>query len=95
MEDIVRYKRLEGVQDALRKISAAAFEGDVQRAGFREPALWSTSHAGDLGDQDQIIPASHASFPGDVRVHVLAGTGQREMEAAAEVNRLLNDFLGR
>ena len=49
------------------------------------------------GDLDQIIPASHAQgLPGDVRVHVLEGKGHMvQMEAASEVNRLLNDFLGR
>jgi pyruvate dehydrogenase E2 component (dihydrolipoamide acetyltransferase) len=96
VEDIVKYKRLEGVQDALRKISASAFEGDVQRSGYRDRlaglaprilVIW--------GDGDQIIPASHAQgLPGDVSVHVLEGKGHMvQMEAASEVNRLLNDFL--
>ncbi len=98
VEDIVKYKRLEGVQDALRKIAASAFDGSAQRAGYRERlaelaprtlVIW--------GAQDQIIPASHAQgLQGDVRVHVLDGKGHMvQMEAASEVNRLLNDFLGR
>jgi pyruvate dehydrogenase E2 component (dihydrolipoamide acetyltransferase) len=49
------------------------------------------------GAQDQIIPAAHArDLQGDIRVHVLDGKGHMvQMEAASEVNRLLNDFLGR
>jgi pyruvate dehydrogenase E2 component (dihydrolipoamide acetyltransferase) len=96
VEDIVKYKRLEGVQEALRKISASAFEGDAQRSGYRDRlaglaprilVIW--------GDRDQIIPASHAQgLPGDVSVHVLEGKGHMvQMEAASEVNRLLNDFM--
>lgn len=98
VEDIVKYKRLEGVQDALRKIASSAFDGGAQRTGYREQlaelaprtlVIW--------GAEDQIIPASHAQgLQGDVRVHVLDGKGHMvQMEAASEVNRLLNDFLRR
>jgi pyruvate dehydrogenase E2 component (dihydrolipoamide acetyltransferase) len=48
------------------------------------------------GAQDQIIPARHAQgLPGEIRVHVIEGKGHMvHMEAASEVNRLLNDFFG-
>jgi pyruvate dehydrogenase E2 component (dihydrolipoamide acetyltransferase) len=98
VEDIVKYKRLEGVQDALRKIAASAFEGDVQRANYRDRLAGLAPRTLVIwGDRDQIIPASHAQgLPDDVRVHVLDGKGHMvQMEAASEVNRLLNDFLGR
>ena len=98
VEDIVKYKRLEGVPEALRKISASAFDGNAQRASYQDRlaelaprvlVIW--------GAGDQIIPAAHAQgLPGDIRVHVLEGKGHMvQMEAASEVNRLLNDFLGR
>ncbi|WP_233857100.1 acetoin dehydrogenase dihydrolipoyllysine-residue acetyltransferase subunit [Paraburkholderia sp. HD33-4] len=97
IEDIVKYKRLEGVNDALRKIAGSAFEGGVQRRVYRERldtlaprtlVIW--------GAQDQIIPASHAQgLPAQVRVHVIDGKGHMvQMEAASEVNRLLNEFFG-
>ncbi len=97
VEDIVKYKRLEGVNDALQKIAASAFEGGVQRRVFREKlselaprtiVIWGT--------EDQIIPARHAEgLPGDVRVHVIEGKGHMvQMESASEVNRLLNAFFG-
>jgi pyruvate dehydrogenase E2 component (dihydrolipoamide acetyltransferase) len=98
VEDIVKYKRLEGVQDALRKIAASAFEADVQRANYRDRLAGLAPRTLVIwGDRDQIIPASHAQgLPDDVRVHVLDGKGHMvQMEAASEVNRLLNDFLGR
>ena len=46
------------------------------------------------GSDDQIIPASHASdLPPSVQVEVIPGKGHMVMmEAASEVNRLLNAF---
>lgn len=95
VEDLVKYKRLEGVQDALRKISAQTFEGGAQRRVFRDRlstlapkvlVIW--------GEVDQIIPARHAQgLSPDVRVEVIGGKGHMvQMEAAAEVNRLLKAF---
>ncbi|MGF6291833.1 acetoin dehydrogenase dihydrolipoyllysine-residue acetyltransferase subunit [Paraburkholderia youngii] len=97
VEDIVKYKRLEGVNDALRKIAASAFEGGVQSRVYRDRldtlaprtlVIW--------GAQDQIIPAAHAQgLPAQVRVHVIDGKGHMvQMEAASDVNRLLNEFFG-
>ena len=47
------------------------------------------------GAEDKIIPAAHAStLPSRVHVSVLPGTGHMpHMEKAAEVNRLMLDFL--
>ncbi|WP_118178817.1 acetoin dehydrogenase dihydrolipoyllysine-residue acetyltransferase subunit [Paraburkholderia phosphatilytica] len=97
VEDIVKYKRLEGVDDALRKISTAAFEGGKQQRNHR-------AQLGELaprvqviwGAQDQVIPAQHAEgLPANVRAKVFDGKGHMvQMEAASDVNRLLNDFLG-
>ncbi|MBB5426765.1 pyruvate dehydrogenase E2 component (dihydrolipoamide acetyltransferase) [Paraburkholderia sp. JPY158] len=97
IEDIVKYKRLEGVNDALRKIAGSAFEGGVQSRVYRDRldtlaprtlVIW--------GAQDQIIPAAHAQgLPAQVRVHVIDGKGHMvQMEAASDVNRLLNEFFG-
>lgn len=95
IEDLVKYKRLDGVQDALKKIAAQAFDGSTQRRVLRGRVgtlaprtlvIW--------GDADQIIPARHAAgLPDTVRVEVLAGYGHMvQMEAAADVNRLLKAF---
>ncbi|HYS63718.1 MAG TPA: acetoin dehydrogenase dihydrolipoyllysine-residue acetyltransferase subunit [Paraburkholderia sp.] len=98
VEDIVKYKRLEGVNDALRKIASQAFDGNVQRAGYRDRLVQLAPRTLVIwGAEDQIIPAAHAQgLQGDIRVHVIEGKGHMvQMEAASEVNRLLNDFLGR
>jgi pyruvate dehydrogenase E2 component (dihydrolipoamide acetyltransferase) len=97
IEDIVKYKRLEGVSESLQKIAASAFEGNVQRRLFRDQlATLAPRTLVIWGAQDQIIPAAHANgLAGDIRVHVIEGKGHMvQMEAASEVNRLLNDFLG-
>ena len=97
VEDIVKYKRLEGVGESLQKIAASAFRDGAQQRSYRDRidslaprtlVIW--------GELDQIIPASHAQgLPGDIRVHVLPGKGHMvQMESASEVNRLLNDFFG-
>ena len=95
IEDLVKYKRLEGVQEALKKIAGQAFEGSTQRRVLRARVdalaprtlvIW--------GEADQIIPARHATgLPDTVRVEVLAGYGHMvQMEAVTDVNRLLKAF---
>jgi pyruvate dehydrogenase E2 component (dihydrolipoamide acetyltransferase) len=97
VEDIVKYKRLEGVNEALAKIAGSAFEGGAQQRNYhdrvaklapRTLVIW--------GADDAIIPARHAQgLPADVEVHVIEGRGHMvQMEAASEVNRLLEAFLG-
>ncbi|GAB2882980.1 acetoin dehydrogenase dihydrolipoyllysine-residue acetyltransferase subunit [Paraburkholderia jirisanensis] len=96
IEDIVKYKRLEGVPEALQKIAAHAFAGGLQQRSYRDRLGTLPRALVIWGKQDQIIPARHAEgLPGDIRVHVLEGKGHMvHMEAAGEVNRLLNDFFG-
>lgn len=95
VEDIVKYKRLEGVNETLAKIAAASFADGAQKHVYRDrlarPALRTLVI---WGGDDRIIPASHASgLPAGVPSHVIEGKGHMvQMEAAAEVNRLLNDF---
>ena len=54
------------------------------------------AQSGDLGRRRPDHPGRACEgLPGDIRVHVLDGNGHMvQMEAASEVNRLLNDFLG-
>ena len=97
VEDIVKYKRLEGVNEALRKIASLVFVEGVQQKSYRDRVGTLAPRAMVIwGAQDQIIPARHAQgLPGDIRVHVIEGKGHMvHMEAASEVNRLLNDFFG-
>lgn len=90
VDDLLRFKRLDGVQSALEGILSFLLEGDRQRTVLSEDiknlsvpirAIW--------GEKDRIIPASHAASIGK-DVHILPNTGHTaHMEAANEVNRLL------
>jgi pyruvate dehydrogenase E2 component (dihydrolipoamide acetyltransferase) len=97
VEDLLRFKRLDGAREALTAIRAANFDGR-QREVLR-------GRLGELGDipvqvvwgaEDRIIPARHAdALPATVRTHVLAGAGHMpHVERASEVSRLLADFVG-
>ena len=94
VDDLLRYKRLDGVAEALRAIAGAAFAGGRQaldlrgRLGeLRVPvlAVW--------GAGDRIIPAAHAeAVPAGYR-HVIAGAGHMaHLERADLVNRIVADF---
>lgn len=92
LEDMLRFKRLEGVQQALEQLSAALAEDDRQRHDLRavlgqHPALvvW--------GSEDAIIPASHSDGL-DAEVLLVTGAGHMvQMEAAEQVNQRLAEFL--
>ncbi|UFH49067.1 acetoin dehydrogenase dihydrolipoyllysine-residue acetyltransferase subunit [Pseudomonas sp. KNUC1026] len=92
LEDMLKYKRLEGVGQALASLRAALAEGSQQRHDLRQAAegipvlvIW--------GDGDQIIPAIHAQLPG-AQVEVLSGQGHMvQMEAAEQVNGLIQRFI--
>ena len=95
VEDVLRYKRLDGVGAALEELAAEWFPNGVQRVAIPEVAanlklpvqvIW--------GRQDRIIPVAHAeALAGRVPVHIIDGAGHLpHMEKAGEVNRLLRQF---
>jgi len=96
VDDLLKYKRLEGVDAALRKLADNLFPGGEQASLFRD-GLASTKIPVLViwGARDRIIPASHAEgLPGHVKVEVLPDAGHMvQMEAAGAVNRLLGSFL--
>ncbi len=96
VDDLLKYKRLEGVDAALRKLADNLFPGGTQASLFRD-ALASTKIPVLViwGARDRIIPASHADgLPGQVKVEVLPDAGHMvQMEAAGAVNRLLASFI--
>jgi pyruvate dehydrogenase E2 component (dihydrolipoamide acetyltransferase) len=96
IEDVLRYKRLDDVPEALAAIARAWFAGGRQSvqlaaelAGLTMPlqVIW--------GAHDRIIPSSHAdAVTGRGVVHILGGSGHLpHMEQANEVNRLIEDFI--
>jgi len=96
VENILRYKRTDGVTAALTEIAAAVFDDGGQ----------AISYGGRLGDvaapmlclwgaDDVIIPAQHAGvLPDSAEVHVLDGAGHLvQMEQASAVNGIINAFV--
>jgi len=96
VDNLLKYKRLEGVDAALRKLADNLFPGGRQGRLFRD--VLASSNVPTLvvwGAKDRIIPASHAAgLPARVKVEVLADRGHMvQMEAAGAVNRLLASFM--
>jgi pyruvate dehydrogenase E2 component (dihydrolipoamide acetyltransferase) len=89
VEDVLRFKRLDGTVAALRTVADANFRSNTQRISLRErlgeirapvQVIW--------GESDRILPATHADgLPANVTVTRLPGAGHLpHMEKAAEVN---------
>ena len=97
IDDMLKYKRLEGVTDALRSLAGKLFSGGRQSAALEQvPVALGKPVLVIWGEADQVIPANHAPKPdGQMQVEILAGQGHMvQMEAANEVNRLIERFLG-
>jgi pyruvate dehydrogenase E2 component (dihydrolipoamide acetyltransferase) len=95
-EDVLRYKRLDGVAAALATIAEAWFAGGRQAldltgqiAALKLPIqiIW--------GREDRIIPVSHAeALAAHLPVHIVEQSGHLpHMEKAGEVNRLVKRFI--
>ena len=94
VNDVIRFKRLDGVDEALRKIADKLFPNGKQAdvpdlSGVEVPMLviW--------GRDDQIVPVAHSeNAPANARVEVLDDTGHMpQMEASGQTNRLIGEFL--
>jgi len=96
VEDVLRYKRLDGATAALETVARAWFAGGRQAVdlagtinGLAMPvqAIW--------GRNDRIVPVTHAdAIASRVPVHVLEAAGHLpHMEKAGEVNRLIRRFI--
>jgi len=91
VDDVLKYKRLDGVEGLLKSLSQALFAGRKQQdapaaqLGGKLPrtlVIW--------GKEDQIIPASHAANLPGAQVHVIEGAGHMVfMEKASDVNNLI------
>jgi pyruvate dehydrogenase E2 component (dihydrolipoamide acetyltransferase) len=96
VEELLRYKRLDGVAQALETVARSWFPQGRQAvdlvAALRAVAvpvqvIW--------GRDDRIIPVAHADIvTASERVHVLNDVGHLpHMEKAGEVNRLIRAFI--
>ncbi|MCF8211264.1 MAG: acetoin dehydrogenase dihydrolipoyllysine-residue acetyltransferase subunit [Rhodoferax sp.] len=96
VDDVLKYKRLDGVAELLTELGSALFGAGQQaeqpgrKLGTTPPVLliW--------GREDRIVPAAHvANAPPGASVEVLEAAGHMvQMERANEVNRLILKQLG-
>lgn len=96
-DDLLKYKRLDGVAAALATIAAANFDKGRQQEilrsrlaelrGLPVQIIW--------GDADEILPIGHIeNLPISLTTHVVPNAGHMpQMEKAAEVNRLIADLV--
>ena len=95
VDDVLRYKRLDGVDGALRAIAAGFTSGGGQALSYRDALARIDAPVQVIwGTEDRIIPPSHADgLPGHVAVHRIDGAGHMAMmEAPSEVNRAIAGF---
>lgn len=92
VDEVLRYKRLDGVDAALRAIAGHGFR-DGRQADV-DPGRLALDDVPALviwGRQDRVIPAAHAELvPDGVRVELLDDTGHSpHVERAGDVHRLV------
>lgn len=97
VDDVLKYKRLDGVDALLTDLAASLFAGQTQqnlpgerlKSGDAPPTLiiW--------GKQDEIIPAAHAANLPGAKVVVFDDAGHMVyMEKASDVNALIKQHIG-
>lgn len=95
-DDVLRYKRLDGAEAALRTISAACFPNGRQGDDLR-PVLESASLPITViwGREDEILPAAEAeNLPAGIVRHILPDIGHMpQLEASSTFNTLVTDFI--
>ena len=96
VEDLLRYKRLDGVAAALATIARVWFAAGRQAVNLG-PQLGAIKSPLQIvwGREDRIIPVAHAeAVNGNVTVHIVEGAGHLpHMEKSGEVNRLIERFI--
>ncbi|ACB93777.1 acetoin dehydrogenase dihydrolipoyllysine-residue acetyltransferase subunit [Beijerinckia indica] len=96
IDDLIKFKRLDGATTALTAIASANFKEGRQSlnllsrlAEIKAPVeiLW--------GKQDQVVPmVDPGQLPGTIAFHPLEKSGHMpQMEQSAEVNGLIGDFI--
>ncbi len=95
VDDMLKFKRIDGVDDALRQLASSLFAGGKQQnllaaqiadLDLDTLVIW--------GMEDLVIPAAHAQNVDTARVEIIDGAGHMvQMEQAARVNELILDHI--
>ncbi len=95
VDDLLKYKRLDGVTDVLTALAASQFAD-----GRQQTRVADALSAMDLpiqviwGAEDKVIPASHANAVSGAKVEVIDGAGHMvQMEEASAVNALIKSHI--
>jgi pyruvate dehydrogenase E2 component (dihydrolipoamide acetyltransferase) len=87
IDDILKFKRLDGVGVTLKSLADGLFKAGRQQAIF-QPA--GTPALAIAGKEDRIIPSSHTASAKGARIEIIEGTGHMvQMEQAGKVNALI------
>lgn len=99
IDDLLAYKRLDGVDAALHTLLGTLLDGDTQRAGSAA-AVAAIGGAVPVtvvwGSADQVIPSGQAESVTGAARHVLDGAGHMpHMERPAEVQAAIEEAIAR
>ncbi len=96
IDDLLKYKRLDGVGEALTALKNGVFpagkqatnlSGALASAGLPALVIW--------GAEDKILPKAHAKAAVGVKVEIIEGAGHMvQMEQAGRVNGLIKGMVG-
>jgi pyruvate dehydrogenase E2 component (dihydrolipoamide acetyltransferase) len=91
VDDVLKYKRIDGVSDALQQLASSLFADGIQHnilaqqiadLGINTLVIW--------GAEDQVIPPDHANHAGTANIELIDGAGHMvQMEKANRVNELI------
>jgi pyruvate dehydrogenase E2 component (dihydrolipoamide acetyltransferase) len=96
VENVIRFKRLDGAEAALRAIAATAYPGGAQGWSGREGLARLAMPAQVIfGAEDRIIPARHgAGLPAAIKTLVIPGAGHvPHMEKPDAVNAAIQGLV--
>jgi pyruvate dehydrogenase E2 component (dihydrolipoamide acetyltransferase) len=96
VDDLLKYKRLDGVGDALTALKEGIFAGGKQVVSLSD-ALKSAGVPTLIiaGAEDKIIPVAHAKAVAGAKVEIIDGAGHMpQMEEAGKVNGLIKAHIG-
>jgi len=93
VDDLLKYKRLDGVGEALTALKNGVFPAGKQAAILADALKSSGVPALVIwGAEDKIIPAAHAKGASGANVEIIEGAGHMvQMEQAGRVNGLIKD----
>jgi pyruvate dehydrogenase E2 component (dihydrolipoamide acetyltransferase) len=90
VDDVLKYKRLDGVETLLKTLADSLFGGGAQQDAPGKSAAGKAKALVIWGKEDEVIPAAHANNLPGAAVHIFDNAGHMVfMEKASDVNALI------